>query len=100
MHVGLKENAFQQSTALRHACELDKVLSEDSKNNPVECHYHDGGPDHNLRFPRTQLAQIAYFMPRNLDLLILVQTPPNHSWKNWCDEGKNTINGAAFASSK
>ena len=82
VHVGLKENAFQKSTALRHTSELDKVLSEDGKNNPVVYHYHNGGPDHNLRFPRTQLAQVAYFMQRNLDLLILVPTPPNHSWKN------------------
>ena len=61
VYVGLKENAFQPSSAVRHACEL-KTLHESGKDNPVECHYHDGGPEHNLRYPRTQLAQIAYFM--------------------------------------
>ena len=81
VYVGLKENAFQPSSAVRHACEL-KTLHESGKDNPVECHYHDGGPDHNLRYPHTQLAQIAYFMEHNLDYLSLVQTPPHHSWKS------------------
>ena len=67
-------------------------MSEDGKNNPVDCHYPDGGPDHNLRFPRTQLAQIAYFMQRNLDLLILVQTPPNHTWKNPVERVMSNLN--------
>ena len=35
VYVGLKENAFQKSTALRHACEPDHVLSEDNKNKPI-----------------------------------------------------------------
>lgn len=67
-------------------------MSEDGKNKPAGCHYHDGGPDHNLRFPRTQLAQIAYFTQRNLDLLILVHTTPNHSWKNPAERVMSNLN--------
>ena len=78
----LKENAFEASSALRHAAELNAVLNDEGNTKPVECHYHDGGPDHNVRFVRTQLVQTAYFLARDLDLLISVQTPPNHSWKN------------------
>lgn len=92
VYVGLKENAFQKSTALRHACERDHVLSENNKNKPIECHYHDGGPDHNVRHPRTQLSQIAYFLKRKLDLLIAVQTPPNHSWKNPAERVMSNLN--------
>ena len=91
VYVGLKENAFQPSSAVRHVCEL-KMLHESGKDNPVECHYHDGGPDHNLRYPRTQLAQIAYFMAHNLDYLCLVQTPPHHSWKNPAERVMSNLN--------
>ena len=89
--MGLKENAFQPSSAVRHACEL-KTLHESGKDNPVECHYHDGGPDHILRYPRTQLAQIAYFMEHNLDYLSLVQTPPHHSWQNPAERVMSNLN--------
>ena len=89
--MGLKENAFQPSSVVRHACEL-KTLHESGKDNPVECHYRDGGPDHNLRYPRTQLAQIAYLMEHNLDYLSLVQTPPHHSWKNPAERVMSNLN--------
>lgn len=91
VYVGLKENAFQPPSAVRHACEL-KTLHESGKDNPVECHYHDGGPDHNLRYPRTQLAQIAYFMEHNIDYLSLIQTPPHHSWKNPAERVMSNLN--------
>lgn len=90
VHVGLKENAFEPSSALRHAAELSKALG--SHVQPLECHYHDGGPDHNLRFTRTQLCQIAYFLARDLDVLNLVQTPPHHSWKNPAERVMSNLN--------
>ncbi len=91
VYVGLKENAFQPSSAVRHACEL-RTLHDSGRSNPVECHYHDGGPDHNLCYPWTQLVQIAYFMEHNLDLLSLVQTPPHHSWKNPAERVMSNLN--------
>lgn len=92
LHVGLKENAFEPSSAIRHACERAKCLRKTGKQTPVECHYHDGGSDHNLRFLRTQLSQVAYFLERNLDLLVLVQTPPHHSWKNPAERVMSNLN--------
>ena len=58
VHVGLKENVFEPSSALRHACELHNSMEASNQNKPVECHYHDGGPDHNLWFLRTQLTYL------------------------------------------
>ena len=92
VHIGLKENAFEASTSLRHAVELNMALAADGRNNPVECHYHDGGPDHNLRYTRTQLTQIAYFLKRDLDVLVLVQTLPHHSWKNPAERVMSNLN--------
>ena len=56
--------------------ELDKLTIS---NQPVECHYHDGEPDQNIRFERMQVAKVAYFLQRDLDMLMTVQTPPHHS---------------------
>ena len=42
--VGLKEHAFDPSSALRHITELHNVLSSDG--NPILAVYTDGGPDH------------------------------------------------------
>ena len=83
VHVGLKENCF------RHACELDKLLTS---NKPVECYYHDGGPDHNIRFARTQLAIIAFFLQQDLDMLVSVQTTPHHSWKTPVERVMSNVN--------
>ena len=91
VYAGLKKNAFQPSSVVRHACEL-KMLQGSGKDNPVECHYHDGGSDHNLRYPRTQLAQIAYFMEHKLDYLSLFQTPPHNSWKNPAERVTSNLN--------
>ena len=38
IHVGLKENAFQPSSALRHATELHQALDKEGKHDPIECH--------------------------------------------------------------
>ncbi len=40
VYVGLKENAFQPSSAVRHACKL-RTLHDSGRSNPVECHYHE-----------------------------------------------------------
>ena len=74
----LKDNVFQPFNNLRHLIEFNSISPQE---NPIECHYHDGGPDHNVRHMRNKLANIAYFLQRNLDLLCSVQTPPYHSWK-------------------
>ncbi|KAJ8043479.1 hypothetical protein HOLleu_10577 [Holothuria leucospilota] len=89
VHIGLKENCFEPSSAARHACELNKLLTT---NQPIERHYHDGGPDHNIRFARTQLTKIAYFLTRDLDMLVSVQTPPHHSWKNPAERVMSNLN--------
>ncbi|XP_014674219.1 PREDICTED: uncharacterized protein LOC106814419 [Priapulus caudatus] len=89
VYVGLKENAFEASSCLRHLAEYSATVPRD---NPIECHYHDGGPDHNVRHMRNKLANIAYFLDRNLDALSSVQTPPKHSWKNPAERCMSILN--------
>ena len=66
----------------------------ESIDKPIECHYHDGGPDHNVQHIRNMLSNVAYFLQRNLDLPISVQTPPTcHVFleytKHWYDETRD-----------
>ena len=86
--VGLKDFVFEPSSSLRHLVEYDTISPHV---NPVECHYHDGGPD-NIQHMRNKLANISYFLHRNLDMLCSIQTPPYHSWKNPCEECMSLLN--------
>ena len=90
VYVGLKENSFQPSTCLRHLTEYS--IADSISSYPIECHYHDGGCDHNVRHLRSKLANIAYFLKKDLDFLCSVQTPPKHSWKNPAERVISVLN--------
>ena len=79
--VGLKENAFQQSSPIRHATELKSVLQSTAVR-PILLLYTDGGPDHRLTYVSVQISLICVFLSLDLDFLCAVRTPPYHSWKN------------------
>ena len=72
--ISLRENCFEPS------------------NKPIECHYHDGGPDHNVRHMRNKLANIAYFRKRDLDFLCSIQTSRQNSWKNPVERIMSIVN--------
>ena len=81
VHVSLKDPIFEPSSATRHASELyDIVIKETNK--PYLFLYTDGGPDHQVKYIRTQIALISLFLALDLDYLVAVRTPPGHSWKN------------------
>ena len=91
--VGLKENCFQASSAIRHATELHKILkSENEIIKPLMFLYTDGGPDHNVTFLRTQLSLISLFLIMDLDMLCAVRTPPHQSWKNPAERVMSILN--------
>jgi len=48
----------------------------------VLCLYTDGRPDHRCTYTRVQLSYICLFLALDLDYLVAVRTPPQHSWKN------------------
>ena len=80
VYVGLKDLIFEPSSAARHAAELYEIV--DRTNKPYLFLYTDGGPDHQVKFIKTQLAPISLFLALDLDYLIAVRTLPGHSWKN------------------
>lgn len=80
--VILKENSFQPSSAIRHMTELKQLLLRQEEQKPLLALYTDGGPDHRLTYISVQLSLIAIFLDLDLDCLIVVRTPPGHSWKN------------------
>ena len=79
--VGLKENAFQPSSPIRHMPELQSVLRT-VDDHPVLLLYTDGGPDHRLTYTTVQISLISIFLALDLNFLCAVRTPPYHSWKN------------------
>lgn len=85
VYVGLKDPIFEPSSALRHATEMGKIITQRNLGNPVLVMYSDGGPDHNVTFLKTQLALISLFLSLDLDMLVAVRTAPHHSWKNPCE---------------
>ena len=46
--MGLKDNAMQKTSCVRHATEIAKVLEEKSKDKTLSCMNSDGGGDRNL----------------------------------------------------
>ena len=59
VHVGLKDPIFEPSSAARHSAELYEIVDKTDK--PYLFLYTDGGPDHQVRFIKTQLALISLF---------------------------------------
>ena len=45
-----------------------------------------------MKHIRNKLSDVAYFLQRNIDMLISVHTPPTHSWKNPCERVMSFLN--------
>ncbi len=82
VHVGIKDAIFESSSPLRHATELNRILTSIDDTHPILMLYTDGGPDHRLTYISVQLTLIALFLLRNLDMLFAFRTPPYHSRRN------------------
>uniref|UniRef100_U9SFI0 Uncharacterized protein n=1 Tax=Rhizophagus irregularis (strain DAOM 181602 / DAOM 197198 / MUCL 43194) TaxID=747089 RepID=U9SFI0_RHIID len=81
VYVDLKDPVFEPSNAARHATELYEIVAKTNKPYLLFL-YTDGGPDHQVKFIKTQLALISLFLALDLNYLVAVRTPPGHSWKN------------------
>ncbi|GBC01659.1 hypothetical protein RclHR1_04280016 [Rhizophagus clarus] len=92
VNIGLKDAAFQASSALRHMTELYDILLHTEMHHPFLMLYTDGGPDHKNTFLRVQLSLIAMFIALDLDYLVAVRTPPGHSWKNLVERIMSILN--------
>ncbi len=83
VHIRLKDPIFQPSSLLHHVIELYHIfLKEEFTDKPILCLYMDGKPDHHCTYTRIQLSYICLFLALDLDYLIAVRTPSQHSWKN------------------
>ncbi|PKK56611.1 hypothetical protein RhiirC2_799650 [Rhizophagus irregularis] len=66
VYMGLKDPVFELSNAARHATELYEIVAKTNK--PYLFLYMNGGPDHKVKFIKTQLALI---MERIMSILNL-----------------------------
>ena len=62
VHVGLKDPIFEPSSAARHALELYNIIIKEETNKPYLFLYTDGGPDHQVKFIKTQIMLISLFL--------------------------------------
>ncbi len=59
---------------------------------PLMLFYHDGGPDHRLKYYSVMISYVCAFRWLNLDFLVAVQTAPNNSWINPCERLMSILN--------
>ena len=94
--ITVKDSTFQPSSAIRHAVELHRALTDtgafDDPNFGVLLKYHDGGPDHNDTHPLVQLANIIEFLKTNVDLYTSERCIPGHSWNNPAERVMSILN--------
>ena len=93
VNIGLKESAFEPSSPLRHACELNQLIATaESDRKPILFLYSDGGPDHRLTYVSVQVSLIALFLSLDLDYLCAARTAPFHSWRNPVERIMSVVN--------
>ena len=81
VHIGLKEDALEPSSPLRHMTELRLLIESEAQSKSFLFLYTDGGPDHRLTILNVQLSLIALFCCLDLDYLCVARTAPYHSWR-------------------
>lgn len=117
VYVVNKDAVFEPSTPMRHIVELDKArrqkhgpatdyeeATQEPCSLPVEIHYSDGGPDHNVRHGSVKVALAARFKNADLDMLVAGITAPGGSWINPAERVMALLNiglnGVALAREK
>ena len=90
--VGIKDLVLEPSSPLRHMAELRGILESQTTVKPILMLYTDGGPDHRLTYLSVKLSLICLFLELDLDLLVVVRTPPMASWKNPAERIMSVLN--------
>ena len=92
VHVLYKDAAFEPSSPIRHAAELEYLLRSKSVTHPVLFLYSDGGPDHRVTYTNVKLALVSLFLELNLDYLCAARTAPYHSFRNPSERVMSVLN--------
>ena len=89
-----KDKAFQPSSPMRHARELERVIEDKYGDQypPILFMYSDGGPDHRLTFGSVQVAIVCLFLRLNLDMIVAVRCAPHQSWTNLAERCMSILN--------
>ena len=99
LHVCIKDQVFQPSSPIRHMAEFSNLLTSSGVSSPIIAIYSDGGPDHRITYLTVQLSLLAFFLDRDLDMLIAARTAPYQSFRNPIERCMATFNlGLQFVS--
>ena len=89
-----KDKAFQPSSPMRHAAELQFVIDDKlgDTHPPILFMYSDGGPDHRLTYGSVQVSIVCLFLRLNLDMVVAVRCAPHQSWTNLAERCMSILN--------
>lgn len=89
-----KDKAFQPSSPMRHARELECVIRDKFGDTypPILFMYSDGGPDHRLTFGSVQVSLVCLFLRLNLAMIVAVRCAPHQSWTNLAERCMSILN--------
>lgn len=79
-----KDKAFQPSSPIRHATELQCVIAEKFGDTCP--------PDHRLTFGSVQVSIVCLFLRLNLDMVVAVRCAPHQSWTNLAERCMSILN--------
>lgn len=89
-----KDKAFQPSSPIRHARELECVVKDKFGDTypPILFMYSDGGPNHRLTFGSVQVSIVCLFLRLNLDMIVAVRCASHQSWTNLAERCMSILN--------
>ena len=94
--VSVKDAIFSPSSPLLHSQEVVDIIDQLHHVQPILCVFTDGGPDHRTTFLSVQLAWVALFRKRNLDMLVAVRSAPGQSFINPVERIMSLLNVALY----
>ncbi|GBC30347.1 uncharacterized protein LOC109593572 [Rhizophagus irregularis DAOM 181602=DAOM 197198] len=68
VYVDLKDSIFKPLSAMKHATKFYDIINKTNK--PYFFLYTNGGPNHQVKYIKTQLSLISLFLSLDLDYLV------------------------------
>jgi hypothetical protein len=91
IEVVCRDAVFDGSDVFKHTGQLWQSIQDRPSKPAVVLIQTDGGPDHCLKFLRSQLALIALFKIGNFDHVVAIRGAPGGSALNKCEHGASSI---------
>lgn len=92
LEVTLCDAIFDASDVFNHTAQLVESCRRQNLSMYTLLLQTDGGPDHSLKYLRTQLALLALFFTLDVDHLVAIRGAPGGSYLNKAERGMSLLN--------